>query len=279
MKSLDHMTVAVLCALYADDNAVFAEQAIASIHAQDFPGGCIHVYLYVDGPIGPELEELLRRHEGWFYRIIRGEVNRGLPHGLNALLEAVQDETYLFRMDVDDIALRERFARQVAFLETHPEVDLCGTNTYEIDDRGLVIYARNYPETHREIVRRLPRGNPMLHPTYCIRAATWRRNPVRYRDLYLNEDLGFLFDLVRAGWRLHNLQERLFQWRTGAAFHRRRNHRRALVEFQVYLRGIRALWGISPKLLWPIARYLFRLLPRWLSSAIYRSSLRDHILR
>lgn len=34
---------------------------------------------------------------------------------------------YIARMDADDISLPERFEKQVAFMEAHDEVGLCGT--------------------------------------------------------------------------------------------------------------------------------------------------------
>ncbi len=278
MSALYSPQVAVLCAIHHRDSVFLAEKALRSVLSQDYPREKINIYLYVDGPVTRAHEYFLNTHSDWFHRIIRGEVNRGLPTGLNALLGATNGEKFLFRMDVDDIVSRKRFRRQVDFMLAHPEIDLCGSNSYEIDDHDRVIFTRNYPETHEEIVHRLPRCNPMLHPTFCIRAKSWRKMPVKYRNLHLNEDLGFIFDVIKRGWRLHNLQERLFLWRTGEDFHKRRNHRRARVELEAYITGICGLWGPSPKLFWPVARYIFRLLPRTMAKPFYRAAVRNHVL-
>ncbi|BET68692.1 hypothetical protein ASA1KI_36100 [Opitutales bacterium ASA1] len=271
-------TVAVLCAMYARDSVYLAEKAIRTILSQDYPREAIRVYLHVDGPLTRSHEYFLETHADWFHKILRSERNVGLPAGLNRLLDATEGEAFFVRMDVDDMVLPDRFARQIGFMLENRDVDLCGCNSYEIDDHDRVIFARNYPETHAEIVARLPRCNPMLHPTFCIRGDTWRRLPIHYRDLYLNEDLGFVFDVVAAGWKLHNIQERLFLWRTGESFHRRRNHRRALVELLAYVGGIHTLWGVDPRLLWPLVRYVFRLLPRTFAKPIYRAAVRNHVL-
>lgn len=270
--------VAVLTTLYRGDDVLFADEALESIFSQTYPGGKIHTYLYVDGPIGDSHRELIRKHGTRFYRVIYGERNMGLAHGLNTLLAAIEDEKYLFRMDLDDVSLPSRFERQVEYMERNDKIDLLGCNSCEINESGALLYKRTYPETHSAIVNRLPRCNPMLHPTYCIRASTWSRNSVFYRNLYLNEDLGFLFDVTKKGWCLYNLQEPLFQWRTGKSFFGRRKFRRSLVELDVYISGVWSLWGLSPRLLWPFVRFSSRLLPPTLTRLMYRWDFRNRLL-
>ena len=270
--------VAILTTLYRGDATRFADLALRSLQEQTYPADRIRVYLFVDGPVGPEHTALIEKWRPLFFRVIFGEKNRGLTHGLNVLLCSVQDEAYLMRMDLGDVSLPTRIERQVEFMEENPDIDLLGCNSVEINEAGSLLYERTYPERHNSIVNRLARCNPLLHPTYCIRAGKWKRGPVFYRDLYLNEDLGFLFDVTIKGWRLHNLQERLFQWRTGKAFFGRRKFRRSLIELEVYLKGGWALWGFSPKLLWPFVRFGSRLLPRPLARLLYRWDLRNRLL-
>lgn len=270
--------VAILTTLYSGDIISFADIALCSIWEQTYPGDRIHVYLYVDGPIGLEHKALVEKWKPLVHRVIWGVENKGLAHGLNTLLHSVENEEYLLRMDLDDISLPTRIEQQVHFMEGAPQIDLLGCNTYEINEAGSVVYERSYPEVHDSIVDRLARCNPMLHPTYCIRASTWRRDAISYRSLYLNEDLGFLFDVTLKGWRLHNIQERLFQWRTGRGFFGRRKIRRSFVELKVYLVGVWSIWRFSPRLLWPFARFASRLLPPPLARYMYRSDLRNRLL-
>jgi len=270
--------VAILTTLYQGDVIKFADIALRSIEEQTYPRDRIHVYLYVDGPVGPDHTALVEKWRPLIHRVILGKENRGLSHGLNTLLRSVEDEAYLLRMDLDDVSLPTRIERQVRFMEGAPDIDLVGCNSFEINEVGAIVYERSYPEAHDSIVNRLARCNPMLHPTYCIRASTWRRDHILYRRLYLNEDLGFLFDVTRKGWRLHNIQERLFQWRTGRGFFGRRRLRRSIVELRVYLAGVWSLWRLSPRLLWPFARFASRLLPQPLARFMYRSELRNRLL-
>ena len=59
-------------------------------------------------------------------RLLRNEENRGLPYSLNRCLAEAKTE-YIARMDGDDISLPDRLAKQIAYLQAHPEVDMVGT--------------------------------------------------------------------------------------------------------------------------------------------------------
>ena len=64
-------------------------------------------------------------------RLIRQENQGCYPARNRAIREA--RGTYLASMDADDISLPERFARQIAYVESHERVDLVGTRAYECD--------------------------------------------------------------------------------------------------------------------------------------------------
>lgn len=71
------------------------------------------------------LKEYQMRYPDKFIIIQNGE-NKKLPYSLNHCLEYVDTEL-VARMDADDWSLPDRFEKQVAFLQTHPEYDLVGT--------------------------------------------------------------------------------------------------------------------------------------------------------
>jgi glycosyltransferase involved in cell wall biosynthesis len=268
---------AVLTTLYRKDDLGYFDLAIRSIRDQDHVRGDIRIYLYVDGEISPEQERFLAEHAGWFHRIFRGEWNLGLARALNFLLGQIGDEDYVFRMDGDDLSKPDRFSTQIAFLERNPAIDLCGCQSEEIDEHGAVLNTRDYPLRHEDIRRSLSRCNPVLHPTYCIRGSSLRRDRLRYPDLYLTEDLGFLHRAVLAGWTLANCPARCFQWRVTANFFRRRNLRRAWVEFTVLNRIIWDLHGPTYRFVYPLIRLVARMLPPSVTRLIYRSGLRDRL--
>jgi hypothetical protein len=72
-------------------------------------------------------------------------------------------------MDGDDVALPERFARQVAFLRAHPEVGLLGTACREISASGEVLRTITPPGDDRALRRVLIRTNPFTHSSMMFR--------------------------------------------------------------------------------------------------------------
>jgi glycosyltransferase involved in cell wall biosynthesis len=272
--------VAVLVPLYRGDRIDYFKLAIASILGQEYPSDRIRIYLVIDGPLPEMHESVVSELSGHLYKIVRLPENRGLAVALNVALDSVEDEQYLLRMDSDDIMAPERVRMQVEFMEQHRDVDLLGCEAQDIDEHGNGMKVRRYPETHGEIMRLLPRMNPILHPTYCIRGTTMARDRVRYPNAYLTEDYAFLFAVAHQGWRLHNLQCVLLQWRTNVSFFKRRSDfRRGWVEFVTASRGIQRIYGWSPELVWPVVRFTLRLLPSGIVRHIYSAGIRDRFLK
>ena len=59
-------------------------------------------------------------------RLLRNMEQLGVTKSLNVGLRAAKGR-YIARMDSDDISLPERFEKQVAFMESHPDAIACGT--------------------------------------------------------------------------------------------------------------------------------------------------------
>ena len=65
--------------------------------------------------------------------------NRGpLVVALNEMI-AIARGPYLARMDADDICRSQRFEKQVAYLEAHPECVMVGSKCLAIDPEGMPI--------------------------------------------------------------------------------------------------------------------------------------------
>lgn len=60
------------------------------------------------------------------------EVNRGLGEALRIGSEFCTGD-YILRMDSDDISDKKRFAKQMAYVEAHPEIDAVGTDIAEFN--------------------------------------------------------------------------------------------------------------------------------------------------
>ncbi len=94
----------------------------------------------------------------------------GLARALNRGL-GVAAAPLVARLDADDVALPERLARQVAFLDARPEVGLLGSACRDIDPAGDPVDTERPPEDDVSIRRALIRRNPFVHSTIVVRRA------------------------------------------------------------------------------------------------------------
>jgi glycosyltransferase involved in cell wall biosynthesis len=101
-------------------------------------------------------------------KIITNETNLGLTRSLNKALQQAQG-VYIARMDADDVALPERLEKQLAFLETHPDITMVGTAYEWIDEQNVVIGKKKVLSDPNALHKILIRTNPFLHGSIMIR--------------------------------------------------------------------------------------------------------------
>lgn len=147
-------------------------------------------------------------------RVLTLPQNRGIIAALNSGLDAARGE-FIARMDADDVALPERFERQVAFLDSHPDHIVVGSSTSFIDSVGRVTFRDTYwrEVAHWEIEWVAHFFTAMMHPTAMFRGAPVRDNALRYDERYKHaEDMDFFARLLMTG-KGALLPEPLLQYR------------------------------------------------------------------
>lgn len=143
--------------------------------------------------------------------IVRDGHNRGLAARLNQAVLMAKGR-YFARMDHDDICHPERFAKQVHFLENHPEVDLLATQCVTMDeDNRLTGYLPSAID-HADTCRRPWQGFYMAHPTWMGRIEWFRNNLYGEPAHYFCEDQELLLRAHKSSC-YHTLQERLLAYR------------------------------------------------------------------
>jgi len=123
-------------------------------------------------------------------------------------------------MDADDVAMPERFAKEIALLDTG--YDLVGSGLLEFEDDEAVTLVVRTPPTGAEHIRRDARFHqPFNHPT-----VVYRRSAVRkaggYVPVGLMEDYWLFARMLASGARAENIPEPLLKYRVGAGAYRRR---------------------------------------------------------
>jgi hypothetical protein len=265
--------VGVLMSVFVRDTPALFERALESIERQDYRGGPVRIYLCVDGPLQPETAVVLEQHAGKIHRVLHHTVNQGLARSLNRLLDVLIDEAFVFRMDSDDFSHAHRISAQVAALQSRPDVDILGSAIREVDAGGRVLRTVRYPADRDEVRRFIARRNPLAHPTVCFRREAIERF-VHYPEVAVNQDWALWYECLALGLGISSLDEVLVDMTVSEEFFRRRGSGRAIDEFRISCRGIRRLFGVSWRYVYPVLRFIFRMLPQPLIQRAYRSRLR-----
>lgn len=117
-----------------------------------------------DGSTDHSLNEILEINDPRIKVFCDGE-NRGLAQRLNESIEMAKGK-YFARMDGDDVAYPERFAKQVAHLINNPKIDLIATQAITIDENNLLTGLFPYAILHKEICSEPWKGFYFLHPSW-----------------------------------------------------------------------------------------------------------------
>ena len=147
--------------------------------------------------------------------------NTGYVIALNEMLARSRGE-FIARMDADDIAMPNRFERQMSYLADHPACVMIGSRVLIIDPDGSPLTLMGEALTHEEIDSALmaARGQMVYHPSVIIRKqALLQVGPYR-QEFDTAEDLDLFLRLAEIG-RIANIEEPLLKYRehTGKVGH------------------------------------------------------------
>jgi len=110
-------------------------------------------------------------------RLVRHEQNQRLPATLNHGLDLAQGE-FVARMDADDRCVARRFAKQVAFLDAHPEVGICGSAVRLFGGEKSAV--RKYPVSPDTVEAFRFFNCPFSHPSVMLRRRLMEEHRLRY---------------------------------------------------------------------------------------------------
>lgn len=264
------MKFSVLMSLYVREQPEFLRECLASLAAQSLAAD--EIVLVFDGAVTPQLEAVVQDFQAALpLKIVRLPENVGLGRALNHGLQACSHE-WVFRMDTDDIAVPDRFARQCAYLEAHPETALLGGQIAEFVDRPDAVHTcRKVPQTAAEIHRFARTRNPFNHMTVAY-TQTAVRAAGGYHHHFVMEDYNLWLRMLAGGVCAANLADVLVYARTGAGMlARRRGWAYVQSEWQLYrLKRKLGIQAALPALYCAVLRSLPRLLPERALGLVYR---------
>jgi hypothetical protein len=196
--------VSVLMPAYNADQ--FLAQAVESVLGQTYANW--ELLLMNDGSTDRTREVALSFADPRI-RLIDNEANLGLTPTLNRGIGLARG-TYLARLDADDVAYPQRLAVQVAYLEQHPAVGMCGAWADQIDAQGQVTGEIKVVVAPADIQATMLFHNCFYHSTVMLRTELARQEyDLRFP---IQEDYEFWVRLARQV-QLAVVPQKLVQYR------------------------------------------------------------------
>lgn len=163
----------------------------------------------------PINEDEARRHctvRGTF-RVIRLARNRGIEGALNEGLAWIQEAGYEFvaRLDCGDRNRPGRIARQLRYLDDHPDVVLVGSRASYVDLDGVEQFVLPLPAEHDEIMAYLRNNSAFMHPSVIFRTSVLESTGLYPTGYPRAEDYALFWEMAKVG-RVANIPEPLIDY-------------------------------------------------------------------
>lgn len=205
--------ISVLMSVY-NETIDLLDESIASIKNQSNSNW--ELIIINDNPGNKKLSDFLEKIAESDSRInvVTNEHNYGLVKSLNIAIGEARGE-YIARMDADDVAIQDRFEKQMNFLEIH-NLDFVFSNVQSIDESGSVHKEKVLPSQDLIDINKIKKimsfTDLAFHPTWFM-----KRNVMieldGYRLINSAEDYDFIIRAIRNGVRLGYQGEVLLKYR------------------------------------------------------------------
>ncbi|BDY13174.1 glycosyltransferase [Hydrogenimonas cancrithermarum] len=264
--------IAVIMSVYRGDEEDKLREALKSLYAQKTAAD---IFVQLDGPVSSEVAELLQkeRREGRIAYLGERKENRGLAASLDELLDEVlgRKYEYIARMDADDISLPERFEKQHAFMEAHPDVDVVGGFIEEFADDGGYRKIVRYPLEHEEMFDFFKKRVPLAHVTAFFRRTFFEKAGLYPTESPTNEDTLMWMKGFQNGCRFANISEVVVKVRVSPEFFGRRGGiEKAWSDFRDRVRVIRTLGYNFDAYFYAVALFFVNVSPGAVKKYLYK---------
>ena len=184
--------------------------------------------------------------------LLQNPKNLGLNATLNRCLSVARGE-FIARMDGDDVCAPERFAEELAVLESEPEIAIVSTDMHFFDESGVwgMVQYPEYPQPKDFLA-----GSPFCHAPCMVRKEAYDAVGGYSVDkkLLRVEDYHLWIKMYQAGYRGKNIRKALYSMRDDRNAYSRRKFRYRLNE--AYVRML-----VVKDLELPISGYIYALRP------------------
>lgn len=197
--------VSVVMAAY--NGAALLPETIASLQSQTFADFEVVI---VDDCSTDDTREVLATISDPRFRIVESPVNQGPVRTRNTAVRHARGR-YLAGLDQDDLCVPDRLAKQVAYLDAHPDTVLLATGAAYLEDGRVTSAVRTGHTTPALIEWLLHIENPLVWSTVMVRADA-ASDPFTDPARLYAEDFDLYHRMARKG-RIARLDEDLLLYR------------------------------------------------------------------
>jgi len=270
------MKFSVLMSVYYKENPQYLQESLDSLINQTLKPN--EIVIVKDGELTAELDDLIAKYveeHSKLFKIIEFEKNRGLGIALREGVLVCSNEL-IARLDSDDIALTDRFERQVRYMEQNPDVDMVGGFSLEFQNNiGNIIAIRTAPESDQDIKNYARKRNPFNHTTVMYRKTAVLKSG-NYEDFLWNEDYYLWVRMIINACKFYNLQTGLSYFRANyEMFERRGGLKYAMLDIKLQREFLKLSFiNYREYISNVVSRVMIRLMPNQIRRYIYVNFLR-----
>lgn len=264
----------VITSVYKNDKPEYIRVALDSLLVQQTVKPD-EIVLVQDGPVSHETSRLLLEYKdnyGEKLNVIKLTQNKGLG---NALMLGVENAKYdiVARMDSDDICAPDRFEKQLAYLESHPECDIVGGQITEfIDTPDNIVGKREVPSDNEAIYHYMRSRCALNHPTVMFKKKAVL-DAGNYQDWFWNEDYYMWIRMMEQGCVFANLPDVLVNMRSGLDQYGRRGGKKYF-DSEIGIKKLMLEKGMITR-----KEYIINYIQRFIIQLLLPNSMRGWVFR
>ena len=215
------MDISVLMSVYYKEKSEYLEKAIESIINQTYKPK--QIVVIKDGKLTEELDAVIDKYKNEYKELIdifELRENNGLGLALKFGVEKCKCD-YIARMDSDDISRKDRFEKQVQFLEKNKSIDILGGYIQEYDKTmKKETSIKKVPLENIDIYEKTKKQCPFNHGTVIFKKKSILKVG-NYRNCKI-EDYDLWVRMILNKMNMANIEDILVDYRTSYDMYKRR---------------------------------------------------------
>ncbi len=199
-------SISVIMSVYNGEK--YLVEAIDSILNQTYSN---FEFIIINDCSTDKTSEILQAYNDARIKIINNDENLRLPASLNKGFRLAKGK-YIARMDADDIALPDRFEKQVSYLENNPELAAIGGSYIVFNEQEGEMYA-HIVDSNELLDKYYLLPSPISHPTAMLRKSMTVDEGYFYNEKYTSAQDYDLWLRIAKKHKINNIADIVLKYR------------------------------------------------------------------